>query len=586
MRARPCVTVALGCALLAIAACAKRNEGASAPGPGDGAAAPEGAAGGTAARPRRDGGATGAGARRRVVEASPGSGPLVGPPYDGGFYAHDFIAHRPADPHIAVGPDHVVAVAHDSIGFYDRSGALLWSGAFDASSDFWSTCYFDDPCVNGDEVVGPCNVSSIVYDPEVVFDRRSGRFLVLASDDFLQTMAGASPRSYLLLAVSDDANPLGAWHRYRIETTCEVADMFDSTNLAADENAIYIGGTKIDQPRKYVVYALDKASLLRGDPPATMTVTAFPPPLQFPGMPPVTTGAPALYSIAHDESSNPTNRLQLFALRDALGTPQLTGPFVLAVPAYFDPGQVPHKGGFTSFQLWEPRFWSVAYRDGSLWAAHHAGRSLGAGCVVRWYEIAMNGWPDKGTPALVQSGVIDPSESSNAKVHAYFPGIAVDDYGNVAVAYIRSATREFISMATSYRYASDPPGTMRSSVARKASAVPCDCLTSCLVWGDYTTVTVDPSDGRSMWAHGMLMNPDPDASDCPWRTWVHAFTPAFCPGDVDFDGVVGAADVGLIGQNQGPCTGSCPWDLNGDRIVDQADLDIAFANFGATAPDC
>ncbi|MCA9285938.1 MAG: hypothetical protein KDA22_12015 [Phycisphaerales bacterium] len=44
------------------------------------------------------------------------------------------------------------------------------------------------------------------------------------------------------------------------------------------------------------------------------------------------------------------------------------------------------------------------------------------------------------------------------------------------------------------------------------------------------------------------------------------------PADLDGDGNIGAADLGLLLSLWGPCDDDCPADLNGDGLVDGADL--------------
>jgi len=54
--------------------------------------------------------------------------------------------------------------------------------------------------------------------------------------------------------------------------------------------------------------------------------------------------------------------------------------------------------------------------------------------------------------------------------------------------------------------------------------------------------------------------------------------------DLDGDGVVDGADLGILLKNWGPCPDpgqSCPADLNGDGVVDGADLGILLAAWGA-----
>jgi len=85
-----------------------------------------------------------------------------------------------------------------------------------------------------------------------------------------------------------------------------------------------------------------------------------------------------------------------------------------------------------------------------------------------------------------------------------------------------------------------------------------------------------------------------------WETWVqapfgHTFELAFqirgqiigdepIVGDLNGDGVVDGADLGILLSAWGECpsTGACPADLNGDGVVDGADLGILLAAWDYT----
>ena len=147
-------------------------------------------------------------------------------------------------------------------------------------------------------------------------------------------------------------------------------------------------------------------------------------------------------------------------------------------------------------------------------------------------------------------------------VRTFFSSISVDVYGNAAMSFARSSPSEFISMVTAFRYGSDPPGTFDPGVIRKASTGP---YTSSR-WGDYSAVSVDPTDGLSFWAHHEY------AELGGWRTWVAGFTPAYA-ADVNFDGTVGISDLLLVLGAWGPCPDPpdpCPQD--GDGSVGVTDL--------------
>ncbi|NBX32421.1 MAG: hypothetical protein EBR07_06765 [Planctomycetes bacterium] len=53
-----------------------------------------------------------------------------------------------------------------------------------------------------------------------------------------------------------------------------------------------------------------------------------------------------------------------------------------------------------------------------------------------------------------------------------------------------------------------------------------------------------------------------------------------CTGDLNLDGVVNGADLGLMLASWGPCGSSCPYDLNVDGVVNGADLGLMLSAWG------
>ena len=451
----------------------------------------------------------------------------------------------PPDPHMAVGPDHLVLMTNGAIAFFTKSGTLTFQDRIEGGNGFW----------------GSLGATGFVFDPEVLYDELSGRFFAMATEDT------PGNESFALLAVSDDSDPNGTWHKYRFSTTALAGLTFDSPNIAVDADTVYISGDGFGGPVPYPMFVFDKASLLAGNPPAAVNSFAIPTSTQSAAMGPVShDDPPALYLVEHSESQNATT-VKLIAIRNALTNPLLSFA-TLTVPAYGPPEDPPQMGTSVRPETFDARFWSAAYRNGSLWATHHIN---GNRVLARWYEFAMNGWPDSGMmPRLVQSGEIDPGPG----VRTFFSAITVDAHGNAAMVFARSASTEFISMATAFRFAGDPPGTFRPDVIRQTSTGP-DTTGR---WGDYGAVNVDPVDGITMWAHHET------TVSGSWRTWVTGFTPEFDPADLDFDGLVGIADFLLLLGNWGPCPAPpepCPGDLDGDGEVGIVDFLQLLASWSA-----
>jgi hypothetical protein len=53
-----------------------------------------------------------------------------------------------------------------------------------------------------------------------------------------------------------------------------------------------------------------------------------------------------------------------------------------------------------------------------------------------------------------------------------------------------------------------------------------------------------------------------------------------CVGDLNVDGVVNGADLGLMLSSWGPCGTNCPYDLNADGQVNGADLGLTLSAWG------
>lgn len=460
-----------------------------------------------------------------------------------GFDAVLNTGWNPPDPHMGVGPDHIVVMTNGAISFFTKDGTQTFTDEIEDSYGFW----------------GSVGATGFVFDPEVLYDELSGRWFAMAAEAYAPP---GQTKSYVLIAVSDDSDPNGTWYKYRFDTSTLNGNLFDSPNIAVDNDVVYITGDGFGSGAVYSVYTFDKASLLVGNPPAIQKSLTMATSTQSAGIPPVSFDSPpALYMCEHAEGNN-RNTVRLVALRDPLGTPFFTF-YTLTVPTYSAPGLPSQKGTTMKPTTFDARFWSVAYRNGSLWATHH----INANPVrARWYQIAMNGWPTSGNnPTLVQSGTFGPGIST----HTYFSAIGVDALGNAALTCARSSTTEYISMVTAHRYADAAAGTMSAGVIEKSSNAPFQSDR----WGDYAAVAADPMDLHVLWAHHEY------SLNGSWRTWV---AKVFLPrGDLNCDGSVDFADINpfvlAISDPAGYAATypTCPLenrDINGDGACDFLDI--------------
>lgn len=447
----------------------------------------------------------------------------------------------PPDPHLAVGPDHVVLMTNGEISFFTKDGTRTFQDEIEDSFGFW----------------GSVGATGFVFDPEVLYDTTSGRFIAMAAEAF-----APGDRSYCLVAVSDDSDPNGTWYKYRFDTTSTSGNLFDSPNIGVTDNAVVITGDGFGFGARYPVYIFDKASLLAGDPPAVSNSFLLPTSTQSAGYPRVTVGTgDTLYLLEHREAFNSNTTVRVLAFSDILGTPDVS-EHELTVPAYGAPEDPPQRGTSSRPNTFDARFWSVDQGpDGSLWATHHVNPNK---VVARWYQIDLQGWPfTDADPVLVQSGDID----LGTDIRTFFSSINVSTGGVAAICYSRSAPNEFISMGTSFRNPCDTPGFFTVNEIHRES----NAGYTAGRWGDYSAVQFDPVQFDVYWAHHEY------AENNSWRTWVQSVdTGDPCiRADINADGAVNTTDVleFLNAWNGGECIG----DWNRDGSFDILDA-LAFLN--------
>jgi hypothetical protein len=93
--------------------------------------------------------------------------------------------------------------------------------------------------------------------------------------------------------------------------------------------------------------------------------------------------------------------------------------------------------------------------------------------------------------------------------------------------------------------------------------------------GGYSLVILDPSGAAGNWNSGAAYRPSHEIHGSPGRAdHIH--------GDLNFDNVVGLADVAMLQSRFGAATNDGPaaGDLNRDGLVDRADASILVSRFG------
>jgi len=412
-----------------------------------------------------------------------------------------FTGVNPADPNGDVGLLHFVQAVNSSDGAQftiynktDGSIATLNDGTLAQNIEFTS-------------LAGATSLG----DPVVTYDHLADRWVLTDIADF----------TTLNVYVSATADLLdNQWNHY----TVTAPDLPDYPKLAVWPDAYYITTNEFN-PSTFelepAVYALDRTSMLLGDPAATPQ-RFFAPPLagfQFQALTPADLDGPAPptdepnYFLRHvdDEAHNfgaadpsqdflevwqfdvdfatPAN--SAFTMITSIGIADFESDLngLTAFDAFPQPGTsvqldplrevIMHRLQYRNFSTHETLVGSfVSDVDGT----DHGG--------VRWFELRKDG---SGVWALHQEGEIAPDADNR-----FMSAVAMDANGNIAVGYNITSTTVSPGLRYTGRLASDPLGTMLD----ERVLINGTGFSNSNRWGDYNSMSVDPVDGTTFWFTG------------------------------------------------------------------------------------
>jgi hypothetical protein len=395
----------------------------------------------------------------------------------------------PPDPNSAVGDTQIVETVNLSLAVLDKTTGQPVKGPL-FIGELWKN--FDSNCTNG----------ASMADPVVLYDKQAARWAI--------KMGTLGTPYYTCMAVSETSDATGAYYLYDYEFQAE-------GNLTGQKMATWLDGyylsTYINVNSVYVgpsACVLDRSQMLIGQA-ATMQCVQLdnthldgmvPSNMDGPTAPPA--GSPNYYLL---EGPRGTNALLLYLFHVDFVTPantQLYGPVKIDVAAYTAAGQVPQYG---TSQLLHTNSTSmmmpVQYRNfanatppyETLVTSHCVltGTGSATGTGMRWYELRS----PLTAPVVYQQGTYAPDSN-----YRWMGSAAMDGLGDIALGYSLSTTTAYPSVLYTGRVPSDPLGTMEAEATIfNGSGNQSDSDR----WGDYTSMSVDPSDDCTMWYTGQYL---------------------------------------------------------------------------------
>ncbi|MCL4506116.1 MAG: carboxypeptidase-like regulatory domain-containing protein [Chloroflexi bacterium] len=250
------------------------------------------------------------------------------------------------------------------------------------------------------------------------------------------------------------------------------------------------------------------------------------------------------------------NLLYLWTMKPDFVTPSnstLSGPTNLAV-GYFTASATtaPQLNSTEQVDLVNDRqMMQLQYRHignvESLWATHTVDSSGVNG--IRWYEVR----DPNGSPYIYQQGAYQPDSN-----YRFMPSLAVDKLGDIAVGYSVSSASMYPAIRYAGRLAGDTLNTLgqgETSLIEGAGSQ----YNGYGRWGDYTAMTVDPTDDCTFW----YTNEYYAVTGSNWQTCIGSFRFPGCTGATSVvsgtvtDALLGtplSATLSINGSADGPVT--------------------------------
>ncbi len=445
---------------------------------------------------------------------------LEGGTINNNFDGLGFANVSPADPTLAVGPNHLVQMVNGQNGsaffrIYDKSGGTL---SFQAFMD-----QLPGSSYNG---AGDC----IAW-----YDQFTDRFVMTEFGDSSKT--GTSVNS-LIMAVSQTGDPLGSWYVYEFTD----ASFFPDYPKYGNWTNAWFGMTR-DFVGSYTgnsVWAFDKMKMIAGDATASVQRIRFTnPDNKYNSMCPVSVigstappaGTPGLFMYYNDDNftSSPSDR-------DSIGIIGFTVDFANPLNSQASVIQSLPVAAFKSnvcsnrncaptaqgigYDVISSRIMNKPYyRNFGAYEAivgNHTVDATGTGVSgIRWYEFRKT----SGNWSTYQQGTFAPQSFipcvNTAEVHRFMGAITLNSKGQVAMAYNNTSAASYGSISFTGRNDGDPLNIMSYEEVSGFNGTAYGTFGN--RWGDYNDIVPDISNDSLFWFTGMY------GSTGSWKTRILSF---------------------------------------------------------------
>ncbi len=394
------------------------------------------------------------------------------------------------DPVGDIGKDHYVQVVNTTfIQVFDKQGNALNEPI--AANTIWASLGFGSG-----------------GDPIILYDQEAERW-------FLTEFPNFQGGNQLLIAVSQDADPLGSWTVYNFGTQ----NFPDYPKYSIWPDALVLT-TNEGGSNELPAYFIDRAALLNGAEEVSIQRLVLPGPTIGPGfltavpveitggLPPIGQRDPILLALKDDAwGQGNTDQIELITVSVDFAEPNNTGFTVTEIPtAAFDSNPcalsgsgfecIPQLGGqgidgLPEVIMNQPHYRSFEAHESIVlnFITDATGNNRSG---IRWMELRR----EPGTDwTLYQEGTFAPNDG----LHRFMGAIAIDGGGNIGLGYSVSSASTYPGLRFTGRLDTDPLGEM---TIEEYILVEGSGATNNDRFGDYAHMGVDPLDNRSFWFTG------------------------------------------------------------------------------------
>ena len=447
------------------------------------------------------------------------------------------VNSAPPDTNGAVGPQDYVQTVNTDFAIFNKDpsrGAVgsvrygpvaintLWSG-------FGGNCQTDND-----------------GDPTVVYDNMANRWIIAQF-----AVTNPNPNFLQCIAVSTTGDPTGTYNRYSFAYSNfpDYPKMgvwpdayYETYNLFNASGTSFLGAEDC---------AFNRANMVNG---TAATQQCFTTSTSFGGLLPATldsstqppAGAPN-YVVA----LNTTTSLAFWKFHVDWNTPAnstFTGPSSIAVASYAQACGggtcIPQSGTTNQLDSLADRvMFRLAYRNFGSYESLVVDHAVTSGSSVgmRWYEIRS----PNATPTIFQSGTYAPDSN-----YRWMGSIAEDQSGDMAMGFSISSSSAHPGISYTGRLVGDPLNTMSQGETNVITGA--GSQTGTLTrWGDYSAMTVDPSDGCTFWYTNEYI---PSNGSFNWKTRIGSFKFPSCGSTGTNDFSISANPTSLSIQQGGSGT--------------------------------